>query len=121
MSEQLAGSGTCLWGCGIGGGASLGWCWARGLGLAAPPTSTPLPAPHSQDACFLGILSATSHFPQELCLPAGLASFLGQICCGKSLELGLGKDEVTAACRLRHVEGCVYGGRGDCVGLRLPP
>lgn len=57
-----------------------------GTGLAAPPQS------HSQDSCFLGILSATSHFPQELCLPAGLADVLSQVCCGKSLELGLGKD-----------------------------
>lgn len=84
------------------------------LELAVPPQS------HSQDSCFLGTLAATSHFPQELPLPAGLASFLSQICCGKSLELGLGKEKVLSACRLLHVDRCVYGDGGP-VGLFLLP
>ena len=64
---------------------------------------------HRQDSCFLGILSATSRFPQELGLPEGLASFLRQICCGKSLELGLGKERICLQTCARG-EMCVGGG-----------
>lgn len=44
-------------------------------------------------------------------LPAPSSSWVGwspsQICCGKSLELGLSKDEVVSVCRLLVAERCV--------------
>lgn len=79
-----------------------------------------------QDSCFPGILSATLRVPQELGLPEGLAGFLRQICCGKSLELGLGKDHICLQTSARG-EMCVWGAGGyaspalDYVGCLYDP
>lgn len=72
----------------------LGSSFARGfLGevLGSRPRAAGCPA--VPQAGLLLSRHTLSHvaLSQELCLPAGLAGFLSQIC-GKSLEQGLGKD-----------------------------
>lgn len=61
----------------------------------------------------------SGHMHSHVALSPGTLSssragrLLSQVCCGKSLELGPGKDQVISACRRLREERCGCGAEGD--------